>query len=43
MEWVAEREVALLEKGCDNWDEDDAEEWEYLQDVKAGNETCGLF
>lgn len=43
MEWVKEREAALLEKGRENWDEDDAEEWEYLQDVKEGKETCGIF
>lgn len=43
MEWVAEREEALQKKGRENWDEDDSEEWEYLQDVKAENETCGIF
>lgn len=43
MEWVTEREAALLEKGRENWDEDDAEEWEYLQNVKAETETCGIY
>lgn len=43
MEWVTEREAALLEKDRENWDEDDAEEWEYLQDVKAETETCGIY
>ena len=43
MEWVTEREAALLENGRENWDEDDAEEWEYLQDVKAETETCGIY
>ena len=43
MEWVTEREAALFEKGRENWDEDDAEEWEYLQDVKAETETCGIY
>ena len=42
-EWVEKREAELLSKGRENWDEDDAEEWEYLQDVKAGEETCGIF
>lgn len=43
MEWVAEREAALQKKDRENWDDDDAEEWEYLQDVKAETETCGIY
>ena len=43
MEWVTEREAALLEKGRENWNEDDAEEWEYIQNVKAETETCGIY
>lgn len=43
MKWVEEREKELLAKGVENWDEDDREEWEYLQDVKNGEETCGIF
>lgn len=43
LRWVEEREKELLEKGRDNWDEDDREEWDYLQDIKAGEETCGIF
>lgn len=41
--WVKDREKELLEKGQDNWNEDDVEEWEYLQHVKQGTETCGIF
>ena len=41
--WVDEREQELLAKGRDNWDADDVEEWEYLQEVKEGTETCGIF
>ena len=41
--WIDERETELLEKGRANWDEDDFEEWEYLQNVKEENETCGIF
>lgn len=41
--WVDERERDLLEKGQVNWDEDDREEWEYLQQVKNGEESCGIF
>ena len=41
--WVDEREAELMAKGEANWDEDDREEYEYLQEVKEGKETCGIF